>query len=295
MLRYAKCQPTLPPFSVQQAHCHPLWFNTLLSLVRFDYCRFIELDYVPMESSCMVSMRPTKGYVSTKSPTKGYTSTKSPDRHGRSTNSPSTPRSRSVPTRSSFLPISPDPLKHGNGKMFCTAVNVLWRHILENILSSVTLFFFSVWLLSFSSLLVKTFFFHLSNANLMSFSVSALLWVPRGVCVLVSQADMLKYCTLCICVNLCCLSMVVDLDWSVFHSFLFALWICLSWFSLAAHLVSGLWFHGVARNTLTCLLLLCTRRTPAAASNRDPYGNTSLSSSSNSGSCKGSECSPTKG
>ncbi|XP_063319113.1 syntaphilin isoform X3 [Pelmatolapia mariae] len=36
-------------------------------------------------------------------------------------------------------------------------------------------------------------------------------------------------------------------------------------------------------------------RTPAAASNRDPYGNASLSSSSNSGSCKGSECSPTKG
>uniref|UniRef100_A0A3Q3G5N1 Syntaphilin b n=1 Tax=Labrus bergylta TaxID=56723 RepID=A0A3Q3G5N1_9LABR len=29
--------------------------------------------------------------------------------------------------------------------------------------------------------------------------------------------------------------------------------------------------------------------------NRDPYGNTSLSSSSNSGSCKGSDCSPTKG
>uniref|UniRef100_A0A3B4FQJ0 Syntaphilin n=1 Tax=Pundamilia nyererei TaxID=303518 RepID=A0A3B4FQJ0_9CICH len=29
--------------------------------------------------------------------------------------------------------------------------------------------------------------------------------------------------------------------------------------------------------------------------NRDPYGNASLSSSSNSGSCKGSECSPTKG
>lgn len=63
-------------------------------LLRFDYCRFIELDYVPMESGYMVSMRPTKGYASTKSPTKGYTSTKSPDR--RSTNSPSTPRSRSV-------------------------------------------------------------------------------------------------------------------------------------------------------------------------------------------------------
>ncbi|XP_034552199.1 syntaphilin [Notolabrus celidotus] len=37
------------------------------------------------------------------------------------------------------------------------------------------------------------------------------------------------------------------------------------------------------------------RRTPAPPSNRDPYGNTSLSSSSNSGSCKGSDCSPTKG
>ncbi|KAL2104334.1 hypothetical protein ACEWY4_001202 [Coilia grayii] len=35
------------------------------------------------------------------------------------------------------------------------------------------------------------------------------------------------------------------------------------------------------------------RRSPAPASNRDPYGNASLSSSSNSGSCKGSDCSPT--
>ncbi|XP_062282568.1 syntaphilin [Scomber scombrus] len=42
----------------------------------FDYCRFIELDYVPMETGYMVSMRPTKGYTSTKSPTKGYASTK---------------------------------------------------------------------------------------------------------------------------------------------------------------------------------------------------------------------------
>ncbi|XP_034447193.1 syntaphilin isoform X2 [Hippoglossus hippoglossus] len=63
----------------------------------FDYCRFIELDYVPMETGYMVSMRPTKGYPSTKSPSKGYTSTKSPDRHNRSTNSPSTPRSRRTP------------------------------------------------------------------------------------------------------------------------------------------------------------------------------------------------------
>ncbi|XP_061645359.1 syntaphilin isoform X1 [Phyllopteryx taeniolatus] len=38
-----------------------------------------------------------------------------------------------------------------------------------------------------------------------------------------------------------------------------------------------------------------SRRSPAAPSIRDPYGNASLSSSSNSGSCKGSDCSPTKG
>nr|XP_020479807.1 syntaphilin-like isoform X2 [Monopterus albus]XP_020479808.1 syntaphilin-like isoform X2 [Monopterus albus]XP_020479809.1 syntaphilin-like isoform X2 [Monopterus albus]XP_020479810.1 syntaphilin-like isoform X2 [Monopterus albus] len=64
----------------------------------FDYCRFIELDYVPMETGYMVSMRPTKGYASTKSPTKGYTSTKSPDRNSRSTRSPSsTPGSRRTP------------------------------------------------------------------------------------------------------------------------------------------------------------------------------------------------------
>ncbi|XP_037540342.1 syntaphilin [Nematolebias whitei] len=72
---------------------------------RFDYCRFIELDYVPMETGYMVSMRPTKGYASTKSPTKGYTSTKSSDRHNRSTNSPSTPRSRRTPA----APTSNDP------------------------------------------------------------------------------------------------------------------------------------------------------------------------------------------
>ncbi|KAF7655782.1 hypothetical protein LDENG_00050990 [Lucifuga dentata] len=50
-----------------------------------------------METGSLVSMRPTKGYASTKSPTKGYTSTKSPDRHSRSTNLPSTPRSRRTP------------------------------------------------------------------------------------------------------------------------------------------------------------------------------------------------------
>ncbi|XP_056155921.1 syntaphilin [Lampris incognitus] len=37
------------------------------------------------------------------------------------------------------------------------------------------------------------------------------------------------------------------------------------------------------------------RRTPAPPSTREPFGNASLSSSSNSGSCKGSDCSPTKG
>uniref|UniRef100_A0A3Q2XMF2 Syntaphilin n=1 Tax=Hippocampus comes TaxID=109280 RepID=A0A3Q2XMF2_HIPCM len=42
-------------------------------------------------------------------------------------------------------------------------------------------------------------------------------------------------------------------------------------------------------------LLFGSRRSPAGPSNRDPYGNASLSSSSNSGSCKGSDCSPTKG
>ncbi|XP_076597736.1 syntaphilin isoform X3 [Chaetodon auriga] len=78
---------------------------------RFDYCRFIELDYVPMETGYMVSMRPTKGYASTKSPTKGYTSTKSPDRHSRSTNSPSTPRSRRTPA----VPSNRDP--YGNASI----------------------------------------------------------------------------------------------------------------------------------------------------------------------------------
>lgn len=59
--------------------------------------------------------------------------------------------------------------------------------------------------------------------------------------------------------------------------------------------LSGVWFNGVTTNRLTCLLLLLTRRTPAPPSNRDPYGNASISSGSNSGSCKGSDCSPTKG
>lgn len=63
----------------------------------------------------MVSMRPTKGYASTKSPTKGYASTKSPDRHSRSTNSPSTPRSRSVLSLS-FM--------HGNDETLCPVMNV---------------------------------------------------------------------------------------------------------------------------------------------------------------------------
>lgn len=115
-----------PCIHVQHAHrVVQVWSGALLCdltpcclcLVRFDYCRFIELDYVPMETGYMVSMRPTKGYTSTKSPTKGYTSTKSPDRHSRPTNSPSTPRSRSVlspSSSSSFLLFSVDSLKHGN-------------------------------------------------------------------------------------------------------------------------------------------------------------------------------------
>ncbi|XP_035596684.1 syntaphilin-like isoform X2 [Oncorhynchus keta] len=41
---------------------------------RFDYCRFIELDYIPMETDYMVSMRPTE---------RGYLTTKSPERHCR--------------------------------------------------------------------------------------------------------------------------------------------------------------------------------------------------------------------
>ncbi|XP_077368857.1 syntaphilin isoform X3 [Festucalex cinctus] len=75
---------------------------------RFDYCRFIELDYVPMETGYMVSMRPTKGYAST---AKGHASTKSPDRHSRPTNSPSTPRSR----RSPAAPSNRDP--YGNASL----------------------------------------------------------------------------------------------------------------------------------------------------------------------------------
>ncbi|XP_057686491.1 syntaphilin isoform X2 [Corythoichthys intestinalis] len=75
---------------------------------RFDYCRFIELDYVPMETGYMVSMRPTKGYAST---TKGHTSTKSPDRYSRPTNSPSIPRSR----RSPAGPSNRDP--YGNASL----------------------------------------------------------------------------------------------------------------------------------------------------------------------------------
>uniref|UniRef100_A0A667ZWY0 Syntaphilin n=1 Tax=Myripristis murdjan TaxID=586833 RepID=A0A667ZWY0_9TELE len=63
-------------------------------------------------------------------------------------------------------------------------------------------------------------------------------------------------------------------------------WSLVSWFCLAVVATSS---------RLTALFLLWTRRTPAPPSNRDPYGNTSLSSSSNSGSCKGSDCSPTKG
>eukprot|EP00063_Salmo_salar_P015134 XP_013989969.1 PREDICTED: syntaphilin-like [Salmo salar] len=45
----------------------------------FDYCRFIELDYIPMETGFMVSMRPTD---------RGYLTTKSPERHCRRTTAP---------------------------------------------------------------------------------------------------------------------------------------------------------------------------------------------------------------
>ena len=110
--------------------------RSCLCLIRFDYCRFIELDYVPMETGYMVSMRPTKGYSPTKSPTKGYTSTKSPDRHSHSTNSPATPRSRSVPSPSSSpLPISVGPLKHVNDETLWTA-DVSWCHIVGKIIVS---------------------------------------------------------------------------------------------------------------------------------------------------------------
>lgn len=37
-------------------------------VVSFDYCRLIELDYIPMEAGFMVSMRPTRGYLTQKSP-----------------------------------------------------------------------------------------------------------------------------------------------------------------------------------------------------------------------------------
>lgn len=105
--------------------CELLNVTSSLFLVRFDYCRFIELDYVPMETGYMVSMRPTKGYASTKSPTKGYASTKSPDRHSRPTNSPSTPRSRSVLT-------PPDQCSEAWEDLWAAPqVFTLWCHIVE--------------------------------------------------------------------------------------------------------------------------------------------------------------------
>lgn len=149
-----------------------------LCLVRFDYCRFIELDYVPMETGYMVSMRPTKGYTSTKSPTKGYASTKSPDRHSRSTNSPSTPRSRSVLSPSSFLPISVDSLKHGNDETLCTVVNVSWKtserivSITSCVVWPVTPFFFSLCLFSFLFLIL----FSESYPYFISFEECFLQW-----------------------------------------------------------------------------------------------------------------------
>ncbi|XP_061908566.1 syntaphilin isoform X2 [Entelurus aequoreus] len=75
---------------------------------RFDYCRLIEVDYVPMETGYMVSMRPTKGHASA---AKGSASTKSPDRHSRLTHSPSSPRSR----RSPAAPSNRDPF--GNASL----------------------------------------------------------------------------------------------------------------------------------------------------------------------------------
>lgn len=36
--------------------------------VSFDYCRFIELDYIPMEAGIMVSMRQSRGFLTPKSP-----------------------------------------------------------------------------------------------------------------------------------------------------------------------------------------------------------------------------------
>lgn len=79
--------------------------TTCLCFARFDYCKFVELDYVPMQAGCMVSMRPTKGFGSSKSSSKGLSSTRSPDRHGHSESSSSTPRSRLVPrTMSQAVP-----------------------------------------------------------------------------------------------------------------------------------------------------------------------------------------------
>ncbi|XP_051961345.1 syntaphilin-like isoform X1 [Xyrauchen texanus] len=40
--------------------------------VSFDYCRFIELDYTPMESGIMVSMRQSRGFLTPKSPERHY-------------------------------------------------------------------------------------------------------------------------------------------------------------------------------------------------------------------------------
>ncbi|XP_056277933.1 syntaphilin isoform X2 [Pseudoliparis swirei] len=80
-------------------------------MYRFDYCRFIEADYAPMETAYMVSMRPTKGYAaSTKSPTEAHASTRSPDR--RSANAPSTPRGARRPPAA---PSNRDP--HGNASL----------------------------------------------------------------------------------------------------------------------------------------------------------------------------------
>lgn len=209
-----------------------------LCLVRFDYCRFIELDYVPMETGYMVSMRPTKGYASTKSPTKGYTSTKSPDRHSRSTNSPSTPRSRSVPLLST---ISVDSLTHGNDETLCT-VNVSWcysrkqwENCFHSIMSSLTcysLLLFSLFFphcISFDECFLKLyhrvcfdFWFLFSSLQSTSSFWKITVSAQRSVCPCLEGTTVVCWHWLfCICnvsvytcAFLCtrCIGMLVDLD-----------------------------------------------------------------------------------
>lgn len=48
-----------------QAYWSPVFTvcNSFLFLASFDYCRFIELDYIPMEAGLMVSMRQSRGFL----------------------------------------------------------------------------------------------------------------------------------------------------------------------------------------------------------------------------------------